>query len=169
MLTDNQAKEQLSIAYVKAIAAVNNFSCDITGTDMDSIDVTIRCNGNLAANSIIRSPEIQIQLKATENLTPNGSGMLPFPLPIKNYNDLRGNTLTPRLLVVLSLPANRANWLTHSINDLVLRNCSFWVNLKGQPESTNQTNVTVYLPYVQTFSPPTLNDLMIKVSRQIPL
>lgn len=166
MLTDNQVKEQLSIAYVNAVAAMCNFSCEFTRIDLDSIDVTVKCNGFLATDSIIRSPEIQIQLKATENMTINSDSNYPFPLTIKNYDDLRGNTLTPRLLVVLNLPTGKVNWLSHSVNDIILRNCSYWLNLKGHDSSTNTTNVTVHLPSTNIFSPTSLQNLMLKVSRQ---
>jgi len=166
MLTDNQVKEQLSIAYVNAVAAICNFGCEITRLDIDSIDVSITCNGNLAADSIIRSPEIKIQLKATENLVLNASGHYSFPLSIKNYDDLRANTLAPRLLVVLNLPNSRDGWLSHSINDLIIRNCAFWLNLKGAPNVFNTANITVHLSALNVFSPNALKDLMLKVSRQ---
>jgi hypothetical protein len=166
MLTDNQVKEQLSIAYVNAVAAICNFGCEITRLDMDSIDVSITCNGYLAGDSIIRSPEIKIQLKATEHLALNASGEYTFLLPIKNYNDLRANTLAPRLLVVLSLPGTRQAWLSHSVSDLIIRDCAFWLNLNGAPNVVNTANITVHLPSINVFSPDALKDLMLKVSRQ---
>lgn len=166
MLTDNQVKEQLSIAYVNAVAAICKFGCELTRIDMDSIDVSITCNGNLASDSTIRSPEIKLQLKATESLELNRDGQYPFPLSIKNYNDLRGNTLTPRLLVVLKLPDTTAGWLSHTSNDLIIRNCAYWLNLKGAPSVPNAANITVHLPSGNTFSPEALKDIMIKVSRQ---
>jgi hypothetical protein len=166
MLTENQVKEQLSVAYVNAVAAICNFACEFTRIDIDSIDVSITCNGNLAADSIIRSPEIKIQLKATENLSLNAANEYPFALPIKNYDDLRANTLTPRLLVVLNLPNIRDGWVSHSINDLIIRNCAFWLNLKGKASVANTSNITVHLPSINVFSPNALKELMLKVSRQ---
>ena len=166
MLTDNQVKEQLCIAYVNAVAAICNFACEFTRIDMDSVDVTITCNGNLAPDSTIRSPEIKLQLKATENLQLHGNKYYSFPLPIKNYNDLRANNLTPRLLVVLKLPNARCRWLSHGAQDLVMRKCAYWLSLKGMADSGNATSVTVHLPSGNIFSPDTLKDLMIKVSKE---
>ncbi len=37
-----------------------------------------------------------------------------FPLGLKNYHELRATTLIPRLLVVLVLPKNPAEWLETS-------------------------------------------------------
>jgi len=169
MLTDNQVKEQLSLAYVNAVAAICNYGCEFIRLDMDSVDVSITCNGLLAEGAIIRSPEIKIQLKATENLVLNASGYYPFPLSIKNYNDLRANTLTPRLLVVLNLPNIRDGWLSHSVNDLIIRNCAFWVNLKDEPDVSNTSNITVHLPVMNVFSPDALKTMMLKVSRRAAL
>lgn len=166
MITDDQVKEQLSIAYVNAVAAMCNYGCEFTRVDIDSVDATITCNGHLAHDSTIRSPYLHLQLKATENLQLNGNSDFPFFLKKKNYDDLRARTLTPRLLVVLNLPTGKTNWLTHSINDLILRNCAYWVNLFGQPDVTNTTGATVYLPSVNHFSPAALQDLMLKVSRE---
>jgi hypothetical protein len=165
MLTDNQVKEQLSIAYVNAVSAACNFGCEFTRIDFDSIDATITCNGNLAHDSTIRSPEIKLQLKATEALLLNANSEYPFVLKKKNYDDLRAHTLAPRLLVVLILPDIRANWLSHSANDLIIRNCAYWVNLHGMAD-VPAASPTVYLPGVNIFSPSTLKDLMVKVSRE---
>ncbi|RYE54405.1 MAG: DUF4365 domain-containing protein [Sphingobacteriales bacterium] len=166
MITDDQVKEQLSISYVNAIAAMCNFGCELTRVDIDSVDATITCNGNLATDSTIRSPFLKVQLKATENLQPNSSSNYPFFLKKKNYDDLRARTLSPRLLIVLNLPTGKTNWLTHSVNDLIIRNCAYWLNLYGLPDVTNTSGATVYIPTVNHFSPSVLQDLMLKVSRE---
>lgn len=57
MITDNQVKEQFSIAYVNPVAAECNYGCELT-IDIESIDAITTCNGLLATNSTIRSPEI---------------------------------------------------------------------------------------------------------------
>jgi len=74
--------------------------------------------------------------------------------------------MTPRLLVVLDLPNDENNWLNHSIDSLILKNCAYWVNLADSPESNNVSDVTVYLPKQNVFSPEILKELMIKASRQ---
>ena len=37
-----------------------------------------------------------------------------FPLPVKNFNELRLNSMLPRLLVVFLLPADPGLWLETS-------------------------------------------------------
>ena len=166
MLPLTNVKEELSISYINAIAAVCKFGFEVTRVDFDSIDATITSNGKLTAGSVFRSPELKLQLKATERLALNKEGKFVFPLKKKNYDDLRGNTLTPRLLVVLNLPDVENQWLTHSINDLIIRKCAYWLNLKGLPDVANTESVTVYIPRSNVFSPDSLNEIMIKVSKQ---
>ena len=166
MLTENKIKEELSLAYVLAVAATKAFSTEITRVDSDSVDATIRYNGYLDAdNSTLYSPEIKLQLKATSNVTMIGNN-IHFPLPIKNYNDLRLRSGTPRLLVVLCLSELRTDWLSHSSSELILKECAYYLNLNGLPESGNETSVTVQIPRINLFSPDSLFDLMLKTSKE---
>lgn len=65
MLSENDIKEELSYAYVHAVAARASFACERISKDRDSIDVTIRAQGRLHEESIFLSPSIDLQLKAT--------------------------------------------------------------------------------------------------------
>ncbi len=65
--------------------------------DRDSVDLRIQASGP-------QRPALELQLKATVDLGPPQTGELRFRLSIKNYDDLRTATQTPRLLVVLELP-----------------------------------------------------------------
>ena len=90
-------------------------------------------------------PAIDLQLKATTNLAGSQDGRYPFPLKRRNYDLLRDETQTPRLLVVLDLPKNEDQWLTVSTEELVLRRCAYWLSLRGYPETDNASSVTVYI------------------------
>ena len=163
MLSPNRIKEEINLAYVLAIAAQNAFSTDFPRVDADSVDATIQYNGLLKADSTLYSPEIKLQLKATSNAHIVDSN-IHFPLPIKNYNDLRANSGTPRLLVILCLPELETDWLVHSSSQLILKKCAYYLNLKGMPQKTNSTTVTVHVPLSNVFSPDSLYELMIKAS-----
>lgn len=165
LLTENQRKEELSVGYLHVISAHVGFSCEKLRIDMDSIDVVVNANGYLADDSTIYSPEIKMQLKASSNIVPNGN-YIPFPLPIKNYNDLRNRSTSPRLLVLLLLPENQHEWVLHSIDELVIKKCVYWLNLYGMPQSNNQTSVTVQIPVNNVLSPASLHELMISASKE---
>ena len=166
MLTRYQVESELSLAYLHAVAAKAAFSVDVPHIDNDSVDATICAKGLLDPDSTLGSPKIDVQLKATINHTVNGEGNIAYPLSVKNYDDLRRQTMVPRLLVLLCLPADEAEWLIHHPHQLVLQKCAYWVNLSGQPPSINTTTQTVYIPAVNMLTPDALRDLMRRASKE---
>jgi hypothetical protein len=167
-MTENEQKQQLSVAYVHAVAARAGFACQVIHVGDDSVDVQLAAKGMINEKSIYRSPKIDVQLKATSQNLLKGTH-LAFPLPIKNYNDLREASLVPRLLVVLYLPADAERWLEQSEDEMISRHCAYWSALLGEPATDNQTTVTVHVPREQQFTVPGLRSLMQKVARKEPL
>ena len=68
-----------------------------------------------------RRPALTLQLKATADLAEAQGGFRRFRLTIKNDDDLRIETQTPRLLAVLDLPHDEAQWMTVTPEELVPR------------------------------------------------
>lgn len=166
MLTLNKVKEELNLAYVLAVAASKKFSTEITRVDMDSVDATIGYSGYMVeGESTLYSPSVKLQLKATSHADIDGN-FIKFPLPVKNYNDLRLRSATPRFLVILCLPELENEWLLHTDVNLILKNCAYYLDLSGEPETTNTTTITVKVPLANVFSPDTLYDLMLKTSKE---
>jgi hypothetical protein len=93
MLTRNQIESELSLAYLQAVAARVAFSVDVPRVDSDSIDAVISAKGKIDATSKYYSPRIEVQLKATMQLLVNTDDKLSFKLTIKNYDDLRADTI----------------------------------------------------------------------------
>jgi hypothetical protein len=164
MLTGNLQESELSIAYVHALAVKCNFEFGIPRIDNDSVDVYISANGKLSADSTIHSPKIDIQLKATTNWVLDSDGKIAYDLKIKNYNDLRSNCLVPKILVLLCLPKNRDEWISHSENELILRKCAYWISLKGSGDTLNESTVRIHL--TELFTDNTLIDALTKISKE---
>ncbi len=165
MLTRNQIESELSLAYVQAVAAAETFAVDVPRIDSDSVDVIISGKGKIHLSSLKHSPRIEVQLKATINAKPNKNGDIPFDLTIKNYDDLRANTMLPRLLILLALPKKQTDWITHQPDKLILQNCCYYLNLKDQPASPNDGHQRVYVPTKNILTPTALKNLMIKASK----
>lgn len=165
MLERNLVESELSLAYLHAVSAKCAFAVDIPRIDNDSIDAIISVNGKVSSESRISSAKIEVQLKASFNIQMNNSGAFSYSLPIKNYNDLRGETMVPRLLVVLALPQDEIEWLKHSEEKLTLQKCAYFLNLFGMPESNNSSSVTVQIPAENQFSPENLQALMLRASK----
>jgi hypothetical protein len=70
------------------------------------------------------------------------------------YDKLRTNKGQPhRILIVLFLPPDAADWLNCSSDQLVLKKAAYWVCLYGAPRSNNSSGETIYLPKVNLLSP----------------
>ena len=105
-------------------------------------------------------PAIDLQLKATINLEDKGEEHFRYPLPVRNFDLLREDTQTPRLLVVLALPRQEERWLKLTAKKMVLRRCAYWATLKKQPKTPNRRTITVSLSRRNLFDVTGLRSLM---------
>lgn len=114
---------------------------------------------------------MKIQLKATIAVPADSGTHLSYSLQgIDRYDDLRSNALgVPRFLVVLFLPSADTDWLSHSVDQLVLKRCAYWVSLRNASATTNLTATTVYLPKAQIFGPGQLVNLAALLSHGTPV
>ena len=154
LLTDADREEALSRAYVRAVAGFAGYTVSEEDFDRDGIDLRIHAGGDLG-------PSIGLQLKATVNLgNIRSDGCYRYDVPVKNYDRLIRLFQVPRYLVVLALPADEADWLTASTDELVMRRCAYWVSLLGRSESNNQASVRVSIPADNRFDPDNLRQLL---------
>ena len=153
----NTMKERFSLAYIRAVATHAGYFVDEPQIDRSSIDGVVRADFG-------RAPRIEFQAKATSQdiLRENH---LAFPLPIGNYKDLSQDAMIPRILIVVLMPQERAQWLSQTSRELCLRRCAYWLSLKGQPPLPNTTSATVRIPVTNVFGSEQLAVLMEKVER----
>ena len=128
----------------------------------------LRCRSQIGTASICefrqaggpRRPALDLQLKATTDFT-GSQGLLRFRLTIKNYRDLRDETQTSRLLVVLELPKDETQWMTVTSDELVLRRRAYWLSLqRDHEEVVGQKAVTVRIPERNVLDVEALKDLV---------
>ena len=154
LLTCPDRKEGLSLVYAKALAVRAGYSVSVPQPDRDSVDLRIQAGGAYR-------PALDLQLKATSSLGEPQDGFLPFRLPIKNYDDLRVETQTPRLLVVMELPKDETRWMSVTPERLVLRRRAYWLSLqRDHDEIADRETVTVRIPEQNVLSVETLQELM---------
>ena len=156
-MTPNLQMEHLSLTYVRAVATIAGLQVTRPEPDFDSVDGVI--------SSITgRRPKIEFQAKSTtQNMLRNGS--IYFPLSIKNYNDLRAETISPRVLVVLLMPRDSHDWIAQSEEELCLRYCAYWLCLEAYPNTTNSRSVTVEVPTANILNVDQLTSMMRRVER----
>lgn len=153
LLSENDRKSQLSVAYALAVAARAGYSATEPRVDRDSVDMTIEAGGGMR-------PKLDVQLKATSTLTWKNSSAS-FVLKRKNYDDLRAERMLPIILLVLELPKQENEWLTCDTTSLILRRSAFWLSLAGVGPIDSDSS-TVHLLECQRFDPESLRALMMK-------
>ncbi len=84
-MTENDQKEAISRAYVKAVAAAAGFASYQPCVDDDSIDLGIAASGT---SGFPEGPRLKMQLKCTASGRPE-EPTLSFRVKRMNYDDLR--------------------------------------------------------------------------------
>lgn len=168
-LTSENIESELSYAYLHAVAARAGVGCKVSSRHDDNagVDAELTGWGPFPNGGYRQEVDIKVQLKATVKQPTVVGDSFSYSLSgINRYNDLRTDTVsTPRILVVLFLPSDDKEWLMHTDNSLVLRNCAYWVSLRGANPSSNATAQTVYLPKNQKFDPDGLTKLLAQISK----
>ena len=150
--SSNTSKERFSLAYIQAVAARAGYDVLEPKVDIDSVDGLLR-------STVGRRPQIDFQAKATSRSVLQSSHVA-YPLKLKIYEDLRVETVNPRILIIVLLPDDESEWMTHSEDELIMRRCGYWVSLRGEAAVQNTYQVTVKLPRTQLFDVAQLRDLM---------
>ena len=156
-MTPNSQMELISLAYVRTVAARAGFQVVRPEIDMDSVD------GIIIGQTGTR-PRLDFQAKSSGRANVRNS-VINFPLPVKNYNELRIETRTPRILIVMLMPNDESLWVSQSEEEFCLRHCAYWRCLENLPATSNVDNVTVLLPLENVLSVEQLTDLMARVDR----
>ena len=139
ILRSEGRQEALSKAYAHAVAAGAGYTTATYDYDRHGIDLLIQAGGDF-------SPALGLQLKATVNLKSLDHEWFSFQLEARYYEALRRPSQTPKLLVVLDMPrVEEADWISVTVEELIVRRCAYWHSLKGCPERS-QSKPTIRIP-----------------------
>ncbi|MBM4778402.1 MAG: DUF4365 domain-containing protein [Archangiaceae bacterium] len=157
----NDLKSEFSIAYVSAIAHAGGYFVQLPNRmrDGDGVDIEIFQRGG---GGVVRGPRLDLQLKATAKVPETDPFFI--DLPLKNYTELISvDHQVPRILVVMQVPEDRADWATASPEQLVLRQCAWWLSLRGANDSQNDATQRVWVAKKNVFSMTALEAIMTKI------
>ena len=73
----------------------------------------------------------------------------------------------PRILVVVLIPEKREEGLTQSEAELCMRNCGYWISLRGMADTQNTSAVTVTIPRTNQFTVAALQSIMEGISQGV--
>lgn len=158
-------KSEFSVAFVHAVASVAGYVfMGPPQIDVDSVDISIGGRKNDGATR--KCPRLDIQVKCTE--TDDGKGdFLSYPLPVKNYEDLRVEEVhVPHILVVLCVPPNIDDWLHETPEQTAMRRVAYWMSLRGFPEVDNHSTRTISIPRDQRFTIDALKGIMTRIGNR---
>lgn len=151
--------EAFSRAYVKAVASTAGFAVQDRDVDLDSIDGSIRARGGTGS---VRSPAVEFQLKCTSSAQLDEQ-QVHHRVSRKNYDELRGaDYLVPRILVVVVIPKHAGDWVDQDETQLQLRNCGYWLSLRGEGAVATK-RVKVSVPRTQQFTVASLTAMLERV------
>jgi hypothetical protein len=163
-MTPEQRQEEISKAYLHAVAAKCGFAVGTWSQDHGCLDTTVGAEATVGSGHLVR-PKVDLQLKATRQQGVEHDDYISWKLEIDHYDSLRAPATLPHLLVVLLLPDDIELSVEHTSEQLVLRRCAYWVNMTGmEAADAGQKTKTVHLPKTQLFSPSALTAILEKIS-----
>lgn len=168
-ISDTDIEAELSYAYLHAVASAAGAACFNAPRlpDNRGIDAQLTAWGPFLNGGPRMEVDLKVQLKATVSVPTDLGSHLSYNLKdIGHYDELRrtGAYAIPRVLVVLYLPKNRAEWVLSSADALSLKKGAYWVSLAGAEKTNNKSGVTVYLPKTQLLTPDSLRSLFSALS-----
>ncbi len=169
-LSPPNIESELSYAYLHAVASHAGMACSVSNrhADNNGVDAIVTAWAPFDNGGYLTEVDIKVQLKATISVpADDGTHLSYFLNGVSRYDDLRAATVdVARILVVLFLPADAADWLAQTEDELALRRCGYWVSLREAAATQNGSGATVKLPKAQVFSPAALKALASRLSRR---
>jgi hypothetical protein len=164
MLTQPHREESLCRAYVQAVAAQAGLNFSWLAYDY-GIDMTLRTVERVGEHYMDVGMPLDLQLKATTRAKVRPSHVV-YDLEAKTYKHLRlSQNEGARILVLLVLPANESEWLSQSVDELILRRCAYWMSLRGMPKTKAKKSIRITIPTENVFSVQAVQSLMTRLQR----
>ena len=156
-----QCMEQMSIAYIRAVAAVSGFTAEVLRQDFNGVDMKIGCG---SPGRRIERGSLNIQAKSTaKRRKRRGVDAWSYSTDRDTWEELAsGDWANPVILVVVYLPSmQHKDWAKLSPTQLILRGQAFWTSLRGMPCPGDWP--TVSMAWAQPFTPSQLQLVMQRI------
>jgi hypothetical protein len=162
-MTNTKRMEELSISYINAVCAYKAVDFECLKHDDDGIDALIKKEVTRTDKLLLKS-QINIQLKSTAQKLSQQERTFSYRLRRKNYDDLRRPSTVPSILCLLVLPNNEDQWVSQSVNELILRKCMYWKNLINEPDAKRDGDVTIHINKEHMVTPDSVIELLKRVA-----
>lgn len=160
-MTPRQRKEELSRAWLCAVAGSCGYAIGSWSQDQDCIDATISAADPVGAG-VIADTKIDVQLKATSARI--GDGWIDVQLSKDKLVKLTRRSMAPKILVALALPdVDEVEVVEHQ--HLLLRRCAYYLSTSAIDAKAEGESKVVRVPFSQPFTPIALQAMMERVSK----
>jgi Domain of unknown function (DUF4365) len=166
VLTTQHRQEALSRAYVQAIAGACGMGYSLPNPDY-GIDLTLEDIIIRGQRRVPSGWKLDVQAKSTTQAAVEAA-IVKYDLDVQAYEDLRDpEAPCPRVLIVLVLPEDEAEWLAQTEGELILRRCAYWYSLRGRGQTTRRRKVRLSIPRANLFSVEALRGMMSRLKQGI--
>ncbi|MFF4933729.1 DUF4365 domain-containing protein [Streptomyces griseofuscus] len=143
-------QEQISLAYLSAVATQAGVTTASWNVDKDAVDITLKRRGLL----------VEFQMKCSYSPTLLGDGeTYAYDLDIRAYNILRdAERSAAGYLGLVIVPADLDDWLVHDEESLLMRCTGYYARIQDCPSVTNEATTRIHLPKKQRIDASGLND-----------
>lgn len=163
---ESRRKEDIHIGYIYALCTSVGVDYEIIRHDEDSTDGIMKKRITFPDGGFFDA-ELRIQLKATSSKSQyrEEENTITYKLKAKNYNDLCTLGTSPIILGLLILPANCANWVNWTPEELLIHGCMYWESLSNKERTSNSESVNVTIDKKHVLNGETLLSIMEKIAK----
>ncbi|MEV3912678.1 DUF4365 domain-containing protein [Streptomyces canus] len=134
-------QEQISIAYVHAVATQAGATVASWNVDKDGVDATLKRNHQLV--------ELQMKCSFDAHMLADRSSYT-FDLDVPTYDKLRGRYRTAAgYLGLVIVPRDVASWLQYDTASLLIRCAGFYAQIQDLPPAPGSATRVIHLPTIQ--------------------
>src|SRR5262249_38301979 len=123
------------------------------------IDLSLRSIEQLGEQHRDAGVQLDLQLRSTTRAHVSDTHVS-YDLDVRMYDYLRAIRPVPRILVLLVLPEDESQWLSQSVEELIIRRCAYWFSLRGAAATPTSFSVRLAIPLTQVFSVQAAQTLM---------
>ena len=123
-MTETEQKNQLSLAYIRMVAAHGGFNVGEWNADYDGVDVSLRSYARYPGKA---GAEIDLQLKCTSHAAHQHEDFISYPLKRAVYEKLSApDRFQLGALAVLVVPGEVSDWIDQDEERLFARGCMYF-------------------------------------------
>ncbi|SDP61763.1 protein of unknown function [Pedococcus dokdonensis] len=154
--------EEFQGSYLRAIAAASG--CLVARFDIDDgVDAQFNHKSSQHTAQPDLTARLEIQLKATH--APPSVASISAKMRQDRFQYYRtASPLMPKIVVIMHLPQDQADWVIASEDFLRIHHCSYWVNLAGLPDSS-AVEPSVKAPRANVFDDEALCSIMQRIGQ----